>query len=112
VHVRTSVSLKETTAASWDELYARRCAGLLAEFRGHLPPTPGVTVETRFLRGEAASTVAAFAAASGAGLIVCGRKYQAAPDPSRANDVSARMMSLAACPVLVVSEHRADAAMH
>jgi nucleotide-binding universal stress UspA family protein len=108
VHVRTAVSLKQDTAEWWDGLYARRCADLLAEFRRQLRPTAGVTVETRFLRGEAAGTVAAFAAGCGAGLIACGRKRHSALERALKGGVSSRLLVHATCPVLVVPEMPGD----
>lgn len=110
VHVRTAVSLKQDTAEWWDELYARRCADLLAEFRRQLRPTSGVTIETRFLRGEAAGTVAAFAAGCGASLIACGRKRHTPLQRMLAGGVSARLIRHATCPVLVVPEMPGDVA--
>jgi nucleotide-binding universal stress UspA family protein len=110
VHVRTAVSLKQDTAEWWDALYARRCGELLAEFRRQLRPTAGVTVETRFLRGEAAGTVAAFAAGCGAGLIACGRKRHTALERALKGGVSSRLISYATCPVLVVPEMPGDVA--
>jgi nucleotide-binding universal stress UspA family protein len=110
VHVRTAVSYKQDTAEWWDALYARRCAELLAEFRRQLRPSAGVTVETRFLRGEAAGTVAAFAAGCGAGLIACGRKRHTALERALKGGVSSRLITYATCPVLVVPEMPGDVA--
>ena len=110
VHVRTAVSVNQDTAEWWDALYARRCGELLAEFRRQLRPTAGVTVETRFLRGEAAGTVAAFAAGCGAGLIACGRKRHTPLERALKGGVSSRLITYATCPVLVVPEMPGDVA--
>jgi nucleotide-binding universal stress UspA family protein len=110
VHVRSAVSLKQDTAEWWDDLYARRCAELLVEFRRQLRPRAGITVETRFLRGEAAGTVAAFAAGCGAGLIACGRKRHTALERALKGGVSSRLINYATCPVLVVPESPGDVA--
>jgi len=110
VHVRTAVSLNQQTAEWWDDLYARRCAELLGEFRRQLQPTAGVRIETRFLRGEAAGTVAAFAAGCGAGLIACGRKRHSARARARTGGTSSRLIGHAPCAVLVVPEMPGDAA--
>ena len=109
VHVRTSVSLNQVTAEWRDDVYTRRSAELLAEFRRQLRPTAGVTVETRFLRGEAAGTVAAFAAGCGAGLIACGRKRHSALERALTGGASSRLIRHAPCAVLVVPEMPGDA---
>jgi nucleotide-binding universal stress UspA family protein len=111
VHVRTAVSLKEETAEWWDDLYARRCAELFVQFRRQLPPTAHLEVETRFLRGEAAGTVAAFASASGAGLVACGRRTRPVRQRMFAGGVSARLVRHATCPVLVMPALPGDAAV-
>jgi nucleotide-binding universal stress UspA family protein len=108
VHVRTAVTLKQDTAEWWDELYARRCTELLVELRRQLQPAPGVSVETRFLRGEAAGTVAAFAAGCGAGLIACGRKRHSALERALRGGVSTRLIRHATCPVLILGDMPGD----
>ncbi|MEO8564039.1 MAG: universal stress protein [bacterium] len=108
VHVRAAVGLMDDTA-DWSELYERRCRHLLDEVRRHLQTPPGVTVETRFLRGEVAQSVTAFAAACGAVLIACGRKRHAEPTRAIGGDISSRLLRAAACPVLVVSDTPGDA---
>jgi nucleotide-binding universal stress UspA family protein len=111
VHVRTAVSLKEDTAEWWDDLYARRCADLFEQFRRQLPLHPHVQIETRFLRGEAAGTVAAFASSCDAGIIACGRKTRSVMlQRAFTGGVSSRLVRHAGCPVLVVPETPGDAA--
>jgi nucleotide-binding universal stress UspA family protein len=67
-------------------------------------------VETRFLRGEAAGTVAAFAAGCDAGLIACGRKRHSAMTRALTGGVSTRILRHATCAVLVVPEMPGDTA--
>ena len=53
VHVKSAVSLREDTAGWWNDAYERRCADLFAQFQRQLPKLRGITVESKFLRGEA-----------------------------------------------------------
>src|SRR6476660_899477 len=56
VHVQTAVGRPEEDPGWGNDAYGRRCAHLFAHFQRQLPSIPGVTVETRFFRGDAVGT--------------------------------------------------------
>ena len=108
VHVKTAVSLKEENAGWWNDAYERRCADLFAQFMRQLPRLPGVTVETKFLRGEAVRTILEYASARGAGLIACGRLSHSVLERVFVGSVSSALVRQASCPVLVAPELPGD----
>jgi len=101
VHVKSAVSLKEDTAGWWNDAYERRCADLFAQFQRQLPSIPGVTVETRFLRGEAVRTLLTYAASRNAGLIACGRLGHTLMERIFVGSVSSALVRQSTVPVLV-----------
>ncbi|MDB4882563.1 MAG: UspA protein [Gemmatimonadetes bacterium] len=109
VHVKTGASLDEDTAGWWNDAYERRCADLFAQFQRQLPSMPGITVETKFLRGEAVRTILGYARAHGAGLIACGRLGHSLLDRVLVGSVSSALVRQATCPVLVAPELPGDA---
>ena len=109
VHVKTAVSLKEDTAGWWNDAYERRCADLFAQFLRQLPSLPGITIETKFLRGEAVHTLLEYAASLEAGLIACGRLSHSIIERVFVGSVSTALVRQATCPVLVAPELPEDA---
>ena len=112
VHVKTGVTLKEETAGWWNDAYERRCADLFAQFIRQLPQLPGVTFESKFLRGDIVPRVVDYAAAQGAGLIACGRLGHSLVEQVFVGSVSSALIRQATCPVLVAPELPTDAAWH
>jgi nucleotide-binding universal stress UspA family protein len=109
VHVKTAVSLKEENAGWWNDAYERRCADLFAQFQRQLPSMPGVTIETKFLRGDAVRTILEYATSLGAGLIACGRLGHSLMERVFVGSVSSALVRQATCPVLVAPELPSDA---
>jgi len=109
VHVKTAVSLKEDTAGWWNDAYERRCADLFAQFLRQLPSLPGITIETKFLRGDAVHTILEYAASLGAGLLACGRLSHSIIERVFVGSVSSALVRHANCPVLVAPELPEDA---
>ncbi|MEO6527566.1 MAG: universal stress protein [Gemmatimonadaceae bacterium] len=109
LHVKTAVSLKEDTAGWWNDAYERRCADLFAQFQRQLPSMPGVTIESKFLRGDAVRTILDYASALGAGLIACGRLGHSLIERVFVGSVSSALVRQATCPVLVAPELPSDA---
>ena len=73
VHVKTAVGRAEESTGWWNDAYERRCADLFAQFQRQLPAMPGVSVETKFFRGDAVRTLLEYATMCNAGIIACGR---------------------------------------
>lgn len=110
VHVKTGLTRNEETAAWWNDAYERRCADRLAQFVRQLPTAPGITVETKFLRGgDAARTIVEYAALQNANLIACGRLGHPLLQRVFVGSVSSAIVRRATCPVLVAPEHSGDA---
>ena len=110
VHVKTGLTRNEETAAWWNDAYERRCADRLAQFVRQLPTAPGITVETKFLRGgDAARTIVEYAALQNANLIACGRLGHPLLQRVFVGSVSSALVRRATCPVLVAPEHPGDA---
>jgi nucleotide-binding universal stress UspA family protein len=101
VHVKTAVSLHAETAGWWNDAYERRCADLFAQFQRQLPKLRGITIETKFLRGEAVRSILDFADSCEAGLIACGRLGHSFIGRVLAGSVSSALVRSAKCPVLV-----------
>jgi nucleotide-binding universal stress UspA family protein len=109
VHVKTSATLNEETAGWWNDAYERDSADHLAQFVRQLPELPGITVETKFLRGgDAAGTVIAYAASRDAKMIACGRLGHSLLQRVIVGSVSAALVRQSTCPVLVAPELHGD----
>jgi nucleotide-binding universal stress UspA family protein len=110
VHVKTGLTRNEETAAWWNDAYERRCADRLAQFVRQLPTVPGITVDTKFLRGsDAARTIVEYAAAQNANVIACGRLGHPLLQRVFVGSVSSALVRRATCPVLVAPENPGDA---
>jgi nucleotide-binding universal stress UspA family protein len=110
VHVKTGLTRNEETAAWWNDAYERRCADRLAQFVRQLPTVPGISVETKFLRGsDAARTVIEYAERQNANVIACGRLGHPLLERVFVGSVSSALVRRATCPVLVAPEHPSDA---
>ena len=99
----------EETAGWWNDAYERRCVERFAQFQRQLPSMPGVTVETKFLRGEAVSTILGYATARDAAIIACGRLGHSVLHRVMVGSVSSALVRQASCPVLVAPELCDDA---
>ena len=110
LHVRPPVSDKRGATERRAFAYERECELKFKEFLRQLPSLPGVTVETRYLRGDPAATVVAIANAQAAGLIACGRAGHSFMQRMLVGSVSTAIVRHATCPVLVVPEQMNDRA--
>lgn len=108
VHVKPGATLNEDTAGWWNDSYERRCADLFAQFLRRLPHDHGVTLESKFLRGDVVSTVLHYAAAQGAGLIACGRLGHSLIERVLVGSVSSALIRQATLPVLIAPELPGD----
>jgi len=107
VHVQTGVGRPER--ADWgNDAYGRRCADLFAHFQRKLPSIPGVSVETKFFRGDVVRTLLAYATMRNAGLIACGRLGHSLAARVFVGSVSSALVRQATCPVLVAPELSGD----
>jgi len=111
VHVKAGSAETDGNVGWWNDVYERRCADLFAQFLRQLPTLPGITVETRFLRGEPVPTILDFARSQGAGLIACGRLGHSLIERVFVGSVSAALVRQATCPVLVAPEQPGDLLM-
>jgi len=110
VHVKTGLTRNEETAGWWNDAYERHCADRLAQFVRQLPELPGISVETKFLRGsDAARCVIEYGATRDADLIACGRLGHPLLQRVFVGSVSAALVRHATCPVLVAPELPGDA---
>ncbi len=104
MHVRSPIAGNGDFTERRDFVYERHCEEQFKLFRRQLPSLPGVRIETRFLRGDAANTVVNFANANDAGLIACGRAGHSFVQRMLVGSVSSAIVRLASCPVLVAPE--------
>ena len=111
VHVKPGVTLNEETAGWWNDGYERRCADLFAQFLRRLPRPPGITLESKFLRGDVVPTLLHFAATRGARLVACGRLGHSPIARVLVGSVSSALIRQATVPVLVAPELPGDAAL-
>jgi nucleotide-binding universal stress UspA family protein len=107
VHVKAGATPNEN-AGWWNDAYERRCADLFAQFLRQLPKQSEITFESKFLRGDVASSVLDYAAAQGAELIACGRLGHSLMARVFVGSVSAALIRHATCPVLVAPELPGD----
>jgi nucleotide-binding universal stress UspA family protein len=110
VHVKTGVNLHQETAGWWNDAYERHCADLFAQFQRQLPALPGITIESKFLRGDPVRTTIEHARSIGAGVIACGRLGHSLLERVLLGSVSAGLVRQAPCPVLVAPELSCDIA--
>jgi nucleotide-binding universal stress UspA family protein len=109
VHVKTEVSRREESPGWWNDAYERRSADLFAQFQRQLPAIPGISVETKFLRGDAVRTILEYASVCDAGIIACGRLGHSLIARIFVGSVSSALVRQATCPVLVAPELAGDA---
>ena len=109
VHVQTAVGRPEEDPGCGNDAYGRRCAQLFAHFQRQLPSIAGVTVATRFFRGDAVGTLLAYATMRHAGVIACGRLGHSLAARIFVGSVSSALVRQATCPVLVAPELSGDA---
>ena len=109
VHVQTAVGRGEEHSGWGNDAYGRRCAHLFAHFQRQLPSIAGVTVATRFFRGDAVGTLLAYATMRHAGVIACGRLGHSLAARIFVGSVSSALVRQATCPVLVAPELSGDA---
>ena len=112
VHVRTSHSLKAEMQGWGATSYEARCADLFRHFQRQLPALPSVTVDTTYLRGNAAELLINYATVTNAGLIACGRLAHSFTERLFVRSVSSELVRRAPCPVLVVPEQPGDVVTH
>jgi nucleotide-binding universal stress UspA family protein len=104
VHVKSAVNLTEEGAGWWEEAYQRRSEDLFRRFTAALRPERGITIGTRLLHGDIATTLAAFAHDAGATLIACGGRRHSFIERMLLGSVSTELIRRAACPVVVVPD--------
>jgi nucleotide-binding universal stress UspA family protein len=109
VHVKTDAGRREENPGWWNDAYERRSADLFAQFQRQLPAIPGISVETKFLRGDAVGTILEYATVCGAGIIACGRLGHSLIARIFVGSVSSALVRQATCPVLVAPELSGDA---
>ena len=109
VHVQTAVGRPEEDPGCGNDAYGRRCAQLFAHFQRQLPSIAGVTVATRFFRGDAVGTLLAYATMRNAGVIACGRLGHSLAARIFVGSVASALVRQATCPVLVAPELSGDA---
>lgn len=112
VHVKPGATHADENAGWWNDSYERRCADLFAQFIRALPQDTGVTIESKFLRGDAVHGLLDYAKAEGADLIACGRLGHSLMARVFVGSVSTALVRHASCPVLVAPELPSDAARH
>jgi nucleotide-binding universal stress UspA family protein len=112
VHVKPGATHPAEEVGWWNDPYERRCADLFAQFIRALPETPGVQVESRFLRGDVVHTLLDYATSQGAGVIACGRLGHSLMARVFVGSVSTALVRHASCPVLVAPELPSDATRH
>lgn len=108
VHVKTAVGRAEENTGWWNDAYERRCADLFAQFQRQLPAIPGVSVETKFFRGDAVRTLLDYATTCNAGILACGRLGHSLIARIFVGSVSSALVRQATCPVLVAPELSGD----
>ncbi len=111
VHVRNVIPEKGEFAERREFAYERGCELKFREFLRQLPSLPGVAVETKYLHGDPAATIVAYANTHDAGLIACGRAGHSFVQRLLVGSVSSAIVRRAVCPVLVAPERVEDAAM-
>jgi nucleotide-binding universal stress UspA family protein len=104
VHVKGGSTDNDANIGWWNDVYERRCADLFAQFLRQLPQLPGITLESKFLRGDPPRTIVDYAASRGAGLIACGRLGHSLVERVFVGSVSSALVRQATCPVLVAPE--------
>jgi len=109
VHVKPGATPNEESVGWWNDVYERRCADLFAQFLRRLSGPPGVTLESKFLRGDIVPTVLAYASTQGAGLIACGRLGHSLIERVLVGSVSSALVRQATLPVLIAPELPGDA---
>jgi nucleotide-binding universal stress UspA family protein len=112
VHVKPGATRDDENAGWWNDAYERHCADHFAQFIRALPKTPGVTIESKFLRGDVVHGLLDYAAAQGAELIACGRLGHSLMSRVFVGSVSTALVRHASCPVLIAPELPSDAARH
>jgi nucleotide-binding universal stress UspA family protein len=112
VHVKGGSTDNDANIGWWNDVYERRCADLFAQFLRQLPSLPGITIETKFLRGDAVHTILEYAASLDAGLLACGRLSHSIIERAFVGSVSSALVRHASCPVLVAPELPEDALMN
>jgi nucleotide-binding universal stress UspA family protein len=110
VHVKPGMTSNEETVGWWNDVYERDCADHFAQFLRQLPKTPGVTFDSKFLRGDIVPTLLDYAAAQGAKLIACGRLGHSLVERVSVGSVSSALVRHATCPVLVAPQLPNDTA--
>ena len=110
VHAKGGSTENDGNIGWWNDVYERRCADLFAQFLRQLPQLPGITFESKFLRGDPPRTVVEYAASRGASLIACGRLGHSLVERVFVGSVSSAIVRLATCPVLVAPELPEDSA--
>ena len=108
VHVQSAFGRPEDRTDWGSDAYGRRSADLFAHFQRQLPSIPGVSVETKFLRGDEVRTLLAYATMCNAGLIACGRLGHSLAARIFVGSVSSALVRQATCPVLVAPELSGD----
>ena len=108
VHVRPATTDEGALPPRRDYAYERSTEESFRQFRRQLPSLPGVTIETKLLRGDAVQTIVAYAKYYGAGLIACGRLGHSFVQRVLVGSVSSAIVRHASCPVLVAPELPGD----
>src|SRR5206468_10923419 len=111
-HLEPGATLNEETAGWWNDAHERRCADLFAQFLRQRPPTPGISLESKFLRGEIVPRILDYAVAQGAGLVACGRLGHSLFERVLVGSVSSMLVRKATVPVLIAPELPGDVAWH
>ena len=111
MHLRNSIPEKGEFTERREFAYERECEVKFRELLRELPSLPGITVETRYLHGDPAGTIVAYANANDAGLIACGRAGHSFVQRLLVGSVSSAIVRHASCPVLVAPERIEDPAM-
>ncbi|MDQ2664606.1 MAG: universal stress protein [Gemmatimonadota bacterium] len=110
MHVRNAVPEKGEFTERREFAYERACEVRFRELLRQLPSLPGITVETKYIAGDPAATIVAYANAMDAGLIACGRAGHSFVQRMLVGSVSSAIVRRASCPVLVAPELPEDLA--
>lgn len=108
VHVETGMRLADDHAGKHEEEYERRTRTMFARFAAALPASPGVTVDTTVLRGDAPAALLRFAKEHGVQLIACGRRRHSLVERLLVGSVSTALVRAAPCSVLVAPAESGD----
>lgn len=109
VHVKPAIATGDEQGGPWNKASESRCENLFSRFVTLLPVPPSINVETKLLRGDAATALQQYAALCHADMIACGRRHNhSLVERFLVGSVSSALVRTVSCPVLIAPERHED----